>query len=201
MAKLSVPILPTNMERVMVTLPASDNAEVIPVDNPTVPMAENSSNISDSNFLSGSVIVRKKVEIKIKDKENKAIENARSIVLIEIVLLYITTWDSPLMVAKADLRITAKVVVFIPPPVEPGDAPTYIRKIKNTSTGTESALISTELNPAVRVETEWKNAVIIFPRGLYPSTIEFHSRKRNTIIPATIRIRLVLKAILAPVFI
>ena len=57
----------------------------------------------------------------------------------------------------------ASVLVLIPPPVEPGDAPTHIKKSISIIVGTVSTEISTVLNPAVRVVTELKKAVTIFP--------------------------------------
>ena len=55
-------------------LPAKDNEDVIPVDKPTVANAEISSNNSPTRSLSGSVMDRKKVEIKIRETEKSAIE-------------------------------------------------------------------------------------------------------------------------------
>ena len=53
------------------------------------------------------------------------------------------------MVAMAVLKMTEKVVVFIPPPVEPGEAPMNIKNRNDINTGCEREAISTVLNPAV----------------------------------------------------
>ena len=45
----------------------------------------------------------------------------------------------------------SKVDVLIPPPADPDDAPTNIKKRKTIKTGTESAAVSTTLNPAFLV--------------------------------------------------
>ena len=51
-------------------------------------------------------------------------------------------------------RITIpKVVVFIPPPVDPGEAPININIIYVNSVGAVNAPIAIVLNPAVSVET------------------------------------------------
>ena len=52
-----------------------------------------------------------------------------------------------LMVNEA---ITANVVVFTPPPQEPGEAPKNMRKIIMASVASRSEAMSIELNPAVR---------------------------------------------------
>ena len=73
-AKVRVPILPIYIDRIIIDLPAKLNEEVIPADNPTVPKADISSKSKPRKLLSGSVIDNAKVEIKIKEIENKAIE-------------------------------------------------------------------------------------------------------------------------------
>ena len=75
-------------------------------------------------------------------------------VLKGIVRLKTSTCFSPLIVAKADLTKTAKVVTFIPPPVDPEPAPININKIKNMRIGVPSSVKSTVLKPAVRVVTD-----------------------------------------------
>jgi len=73
-AKVSVPILPMYMVKIMIDFPAKLKVEVMPVDKPTVPKADISSNNKLKKLLSGSVIDSTKVEIKISEMENKAIE-------------------------------------------------------------------------------------------------------------------------------
>ena len=62
------------------------------------------------------------------------------------------------MVAKSDLMMTKKVVVLIPPPVEPGEAPMKMMIMKMRREGMERASKSTILKPAVRPATIWKRA-------------------------------------------
>ena len=75
-ANVSVPILPTNMEKMITSLPGSDNCEVIPVLNPTVEKAETSSKIISINRMlpsskaADSVILSTKTET---NRQGKAI--------------------------------------------------------------------------------------------------------------------------------
>ena len=49
---------------------------------------------------------------------------------------------------------TARVTVFIPPAVEPGEPPTNISNIRTSLLEADMAEISTVLNPAVRAVTD-----------------------------------------------
>ena len=130
-----MPILPMYMVRMIIVFPAKLKEDVIPVDKPTVPNADISSNKRLIKLLSGSVIDNINVEIKISEIENNAIEKALLMGSPEIVCFTISTFFRPLIVLKAERSITEKVVVFIPPPVEPGDAPMNIRNIMKIRTG------------------------------------------------------------------
>ena len=72
-ASVSVPILPMYMVRMIIVFPAKLKEDVIPVDKPTVPNADISSNKRLIKLLSGSVIDNINVEIKISEIENNAI--------------------------------------------------------------------------------------------------------------------------------
>ena len=73
-ARVSVPIRPMYMVKIIINLPAILRLEVIPVDKPTVPKAEISSKSNPIKLFSGSVIERINVDININDIENKAME-------------------------------------------------------------------------------------------------------------------------------
>jgi hypothetical protein len=130
-----VPIRPIYIDSIIILLPAKLNDEVMPTDKPTVPKAEISSNNKLRKFLSGSVIASINVEINMSEIENIAIEKALLIVSFEIECLTISTFFRPLIVLIAERRITEKVVVLIPPPVDPGDAPINIRNIIKIKVG------------------------------------------------------------------
>ena len=56
-------------------------------------------------------------------------------------------------------RSTANVVTLMPPAVPAGPPPMYIRTSMPTQVSSCSCPMSTELKPAVRVCTEWKNPI------------------------------------------
>ena len=62
----------------------------------------------------------------------------------------------PRMRLKISSSSSVKLVVLIPPPVEPGEAPINIRIITTSRVELVNAPISTVLKPAVRGTTAWK---------------------------------------------
>jgi len=101
--------------------------------------------------------------------------------------LNIVRYFSPLNVATDERINTANVVVLIPPAVEPGDPPTYIRNMKKTIIEVGSNDRSTELKPAVRLTTDWKKAASILRPHESPWMASLWGAIRNTNIPARIR--------------
>ena len=79
------------------------------------------------------------------------------------------------MVAKSDLMMTKKVVVLIPPPVEPGEAPMKIMMMKMSREGTVMASISTMLKPAVRPHVIWNKAEKNFSNPLLFAKVLLYS--------------------------
>ena len=73
--------------------------------------------------------------------------------------------------------IRVNVEVFIPPPVEPGDAPINIKKINIRSIGVPIIEKSTVLNPAVLAVIDWKNEVINCPPIFIPFKVFCCSKK------------------------
>lgn len=63
------------------------------------------------------------------------------------------------MVANIDFINTKKVVVLIPPPVEPGDAPINMIIINKIIVGTVNRVMSIMLKPAVLPEIVWNKIV------------------------------------------
>jgi hypothetical protein len=70
----STPTLPINMEEIIITLEKSFSSGVIPVDNPTVANADNSSNASLIKSTFGAEILNRKMEMLITAKANRMIE-------------------------------------------------------------------------------------------------------------------------------
>ncbi|OIP90054.1 MAG: hypothetical protein AUK26_10315 [Syntrophaceae bacterium CG2_30_58_14] len=66
------------------------------------------------------------------------------------------TWYCPCIRFQIIRGSSAKLVVLIPPPVEPGDAPMNMRMIMTRTVGLVSRPMSTVLNPAVRGVIDWK---------------------------------------------
>jgi hypothetical protein len=87
------------------------------------------------------------------------------------------------------LRIAiVKVLVFTPPPVDTGDAPTHIRNIIISIVAFVNASILTLLNPAVRGVTLEKYDIAIFPLRLTSFWVTLYSRKKMEIVPNNSRI-------------
>ena len=123
--KVGIPILPMNMTIESNILDKSERLGVMPRDKPTVPKADTTSN-KVSRILKSSVSKREKVKRKIRMQEEKKIRILFLITSSDTVLLKRLMVFFPFKVARI-LRIkTKKVVVFIPPPVEPGEAPMNI---------------------------------------------------------------------------
>ena len=75
-ARVSVPILPTNMDRMSVSLDGIDNPAVMPVDSPTVANPEVASKSKSRNSSLGSNMVMAKVHTKTNEAEKMKMENA-----------------------------------------------------------------------------------------------------------------------------
>lgn len=89
--------------------------------------------------------------------------NALLTVPLETSRVPISMWFLPLAIEKTLSVAIAKVVVLIPPPVDPGEAPIHISKMTNNSDGMAMAEKSTVLKPAVRGVTALKAAVVTLP--------------------------------------
>ena len=91
----------------------------------------------------------------------------------------------------------AKVLVFIPPPVEAGEAPIHIKKITNNKVGTDSCVKSIVLNPAVLGVTALNAVDVIFPNHeeCKFNVLLYSEIQRNTN-PPTNKIPVVYKTIL-----
>ncbi len=105
----------------------------------------------------------------------------------------------PLMVAKIDLTMTKAVVVFIPPPVEPGDAPMKMIIMKSTNIGSDICSTFTMLNPAVRPKTtcvsEENNLSKTVPLW---ANVLLYSKAKKRMVPKIMMIKVVIRAICVP---
>src|SRR5690606_17964918 len=89
----------------------------------------------------------------------------------------------------------AAVVVLIPPPVDPGDAPINIKTKKRNWVGAVSKSTDTVLNPADLVVADWKNAASKrSPAAMDPSVSGFPLSRSHTIdTPNRVKIPLTVK--------
>jgi hypothetical protein len=105
------------------------------MDNPVVENAEMHSNSRCAGCLAGSKIIKSMKAERIKNRERTMMESTRMIVDDPISLLPISSRRFPRKKLTDDLRASASVVVLIPPPVDPGDAPTHIKNMVKNKVG------------------------------------------------------------------
>jgi len=158
-AKASVkgPKRPANIVRVIQNLLNVFSPLVIPVESPTVPKADTTSKNALTKFPPSFPISEKVIMIvktNIHKNARKKITRASLIIRRGIDLEKSIVRRLFLNIAYTEAPTTAKVDVFIPPPVDPGEAPINIRKIKDISEGTVKLAVETVLNPAVRLVTD-----------------------------------------------
>ena len=139
-AMVSGPSLPINMVVIRISFAPAFKSGVIPVDSPTVPKALT---VSNSNFIkssSGSAMHIRKVCTQTTASASMAMRNAWDTTSVGIRRL--NALQCLFVAALNMLFISTKVVVvLIPPPVEPGDAPRNIRTARTNSPAFENAPI------------------------------------------------------------
>ena len=144
------PILPIYIVSMMRILPSPLNLGVIPNESPTVLKAEKTSNNTSCIVAHGSLIKRMNDEIKITVKLKEMTVNALVTKGEGSVLSKMLTVSLAAILDFKKANITPIVLVLTPPPVEPGEAPINIRKIKRYAEAALSELKSIVLKPAVR---------------------------------------------------
>jgi len=147
------PRRPKNIRIVITIFPERDKKGVIPRESPTVPNAETASkeiSIRECTSEKLSMIIQPIT----KTMEKRKITIDRFSTVNGIFFLNNSTRFLPLMTDQTPATRIPAVVVFIPPPVEPGDAPINIRIMKKRAVGMEIAAVSKVLNPAVLVVTD-----------------------------------------------
>ena len=134
------------------------SADVIPVERPTVPNALVISKRASRNETSGSKIRRSQVLVRTSASAKSVITAALRKRFLGIE--YLNAFSERFVAAEIiPQKRTNTVVVLIPPPVEPGEAPINIRTIITRSPAGDKLPISVVENPAVRVDTLWKSAL------------------------------------------
>src|SRR5690606_19235035 len=114
--------------QMMITLPAALSCGVMPRLSPHVAYAEKLSKAMDINPRWLSVIASPIMVVPTARKESAMMANALLTESVDILRPKISSLSLPLARLTMLRRATAKVVVLMPPPVDPGDAPTHIKK-------------------------------------------------------------------------
>jgi hypothetical protein len=95
----------------------------------------------------------------------------------------------PLIILIAFKIAIANVLVFIPPPVDTGEAPIHIRNVIIITEGIARADILKLLKPAVRGVTLWKYEVASLAPKSIPCCVLLYSKYKNEKVPKTIKIK------------
>jgi len=131
--RVSGPTLPINIIGIRISLPKVFRWLVIPVDSPTVPNAETISKRDSKKLSLFKLFVwgirNRRSDNTIRKKEITTTINALLGISGGRVRCIICTRSLPLILFQIRKKKTAKVVVFTPPPQEPGDAPINIKII------------------------------------------------------------------------
>jgi len=194
--RVSGPIRPRNIVIIITIFEAIDSDEVMPVESPTVAEAETTSkNICiDVKPVSKNMIAV--VERKVMPRKRTKIASALFTISLGMVLLETSTWFFSLIIVLMLINMTAKVVVLIPPPVEPGEAPINMSNIMKSMVAGLNLDMSTELKPAVLVVVLWNTDAIIFSAGvLFLSVLLFSAARKNTV-PMTRSVAVIISTIL-----
>ena len=112
----------------------------------------------------GSKISKAMIENPMIINEIHKIAKARAVDSLEIRLPINCILLLPLATVMIFSVAKAKVLVFIPPPVEAGDAPIHIKNIINNNDGMVYVEKSMVLNPAVLGVMALKKLVVTFPK-------------------------------------
>src|SRR5690606_17800182 len=99
-------------------------------------------------------------------KERIITDKARVLVSFVILRLKSSRFSFPWAMLNILRKEIAKVVVLIPPPFDPGEAPTHIKKNMITIEGDFNPSMLTVEKPAERGVTLKKKEVTVFPQTL-----------------------------------
>ena len=158
-ANETLPTLPQYIRKIITILEAATRSRVMPVVIPTVPIAEETSKIiSEMPRLGWNEQIRM-MPTSASEMFVKATELALWMASSSRRLPKIPFDCLRRIPLKVEMAITASVVVFIPPAVEPGEPPINIRNTVSILLAGESAAVSVVLKPAVLAVIESKKDV------------------------------------------
>ena len=147
-------------------------------ETPTVPIALDASNsTSDRAKRPSSMREMTRVPMMRVDRNSATTASARRVRSSERRRRAMLTSVSPFTTLSMSSVNTATVVVFMPPPVDAGDAPIIISMLLNSLEPSLNRERSKELKPAVRIVTDWKKAFSAFSPVVKPPSVPgpFHS--------------------------
>jgi len=151
-----LPTLPQNIRKIIIIFDKFSRSRVIPVDIPTVPIAEKHSKLRSLKDKFGCKQLMRKTPRSVRVKFTK---NTLTAFLIHSSgsLLPKTLVERSLRMMLSEKRSkTATVVVLIPPAVDPGEPPMNIRISVKRIPPFEREAVSVIFIPAVLGETESK---------------------------------------------
>src|SRR5690606_1421540 len=191
-SSVSIPTLPANIQQVRITLPASLRWGVMPALSPQVAYAEKLSKAMAQSPWLPSVIDKATMVKPMVKKESKIIANALLTESPDTFRPKISRLSLPFARLIMLRTAIANVVVLIPPPVDPGEAPIHIRNIMTSRVGKDWPAVFETLKPAVRALFPLKNAAIHFPHsvGCSDSTLSY-SNTNVIMVENTIKARVV----------
>ena len=123
---VSAPTRPINMVRIITILEPTLSDEVMPRDKPTVEYAEIHSKLIDLKSSSGLKVLVKRIDMVIIKTDKVITAKALRIESVENSVPEYSTLSLPRAMLIALSMATEKVLVLIPPPVLPGEAPIHI---------------------------------------------------------------------------
>lgn len=171
----SILTLPINIINIITNLLAALKFAVIPILKPTVLYAEKHSKAMLFKSFSLSKIDIARIAEPITNNDNEITAKARLTEMSEISLLYTSILVFPLAKLQKLRVAMAKVLVFIPPPVEAGEAPIHIKRKIIMMVEKFKAVISTVLNPAVLGVVAPNNAVTTLPKPVCAASVLLYS--------------------------
>ena len=184
-----------NIRMAIRILPVTVRSGVIPVDSPTVAKALIASKrTSRSGFC--SVLNRSKAKADTVPMESTSTVRAFWTVSHGNVRLNTSTCSRRLRLVLTAVQRTAAVVVLMPPPVEPGEAPTNMQIIIRNRLADDSRPMSQVLKPAVRVVTDWKIEIQPARAPGTPRRSACRSNTKSSSAPVPISSRLITRTIL-----
>ena len=191
-----MPIRPISITKMMTTRLNGCISLTVPVGSPTV---ENIDTASKNILPSGISSVRHRniVVRKTTLALTKKMLSARKMIIGGTVRSKMTTSSRPRIKDQIAAKITAIVVVLMPPPVEAGEPPINIKNIMKSSVGSVSAFMSSMEKPEVRDMEAMNRLAIIFSRILYGASVPSlpYSRMKMKTVPIRIKMAVVASTI------